>query len=505
MTTRTAAPLDVNRGLRLAPPSPPRLEGGARAARPRLLALVLGALLGIVLGPRAGDAGPLDDQLAEARRALVRELEAVATWCHQNQVFAARDRTYEAILRVDPDHARSRASLKYTRAKKGPWERRDEYKAPSDWNKGLAPEAAKRLAGALAGYRTRIEEIVAAQGEALRPQRRVAIQEGLVDLLPDDPDLRRSRGDVEHGGRWLLPETVEGIERRTHIAAMARKASEDVSPPQPDPDAAASGWRAGVRTARFEVYGDAPEAECRGVASLLEAGHGFLGSLLGPVNAAPTPRQILIFDDPNRARRWLMAQGADHLEAQRTFEHVTAVWIPNGANMRYHPDPVARRMGAARQLLQRGIGVRFEGDRDRGWISEGLGQRLCWHLAGRHGAAFVNIGRTERATDRGEGALLPDPEQPWLPAAARALAEDPAPKIHAVLTMRLNAMRVEEVLVAYALAAYVLEGRPEGLAPLLKATLTLDDADRQSLDAFGVDADTLAWRVRRWVLESAGL
>ena len=431
-------------------------------------------------------------------------MERVAAWCHESQVFAERDRVYETILVLAPDHARSRSVLKYTRPKKdGPWEQ-GGYMPPKNWNKGLVPEAAKRLDTVLATYRDAVQDALAEAGDRVPTGRGSALLEELVDLLPDDPVLRRSRGDVEHEGRWLLTETVEGIARRKALRAILARAEANVPPVRPDPIAAQKSWRSGLIGAHFAAYGHVDEAECRALVQQMEAGHAFLLDVLGASGVAPGPKRVLLMENAKAARDWLFAQeGAEYAEAKRVFPHVTALWLPSGTNLRFHPDPAVRRVGALRQVIDAAIEARTEGDRERGWITEGLGQRLTWHVTGRHGPAMVSFGQTESGADRNVEDVLPNPEREWLTAAARVLQANPVPRVEAVLTMRLNAMRVDDVLVAYALGAFLLEGRAESLAPFLKASLTLDSADRQCLDVFGVDAATLAWRLRRWTLEAS--
>jgi hypothetical protein len=456
------------------------------------------------IGLQSSRADTLDDRLAEARAAAVKRLEKVVAWCQESQVFAERDRVYATILVLAPDHERARSVLKYTRPKKGgPWER-GGYVEPKNWNKGLVPEAAKRLEGALAEYRDAVQGALGA-GIDVDPGRRSRVLEQLVDLLPNDVEVRRPRGDVQHEGRWLLPETVEGIVRRKAMQAMLERAKAAVPPVRSDPTAVEKRWRSGVTCEHFGVCGYVDEIECVTLVRLMEAGHSFLAELLGTTDVAPTPKRVLLMEDSKIARTWLFAQGPEHAEAQRIFPHVTALWLPSGTNMQYHSDATVRRVGTLRQVIQRAIEARTTGDRDRGWVSEGLGQRLTWHVSGQHGSAFVSFGQTESAEGRNVEQVLPAPNVEWLSAAARVLQLDPVPRLESVLTMRLNAMRIDDVLVAYALGAFLLEGRPESLSPFLKASLSIDSADRQCLDVFGVDAATLAWRLRRWTMETSSL
>jgi hypothetical protein len=68
--------------------------------------------------------------------------------------------------------------------------------------------------------------------------------------------------------------------------------------------------------------------------------------------------------------------------------------------------------------------------------------------------------------------------------------------------MRLNAMQPRDVLLAYGLAAYLMEAKPEHFVKFVRATADRTDAEGIVEDVLGVDLPFLAWRLRRWLLES---
>jgi hypothetical protein len=89
-----------------------------------------------------------------------------------------------------------------------------------------------------------------------------------------------------------------------------------------------------------------------------------------------------------------------------------------------------------------------------------------------------------------------------MPAAASVLARNPVRRVRSLLTMNLNAMRSGDLLVAYALAQYLFEGRFESL-PSFLAAAGEDDPDGACRTGLGVDAEALAWRLRRFAMEAA--
>jgi hypothetical protein len=469
----------------------------ARALVAAAAALLLGALLPAA---RAAAEGTLDGRLAEARDAYVKALERAASWASENQVLLERDATYALILRVAPDHARARAGLKYVREAKGGRWRQKDYVAPKNWNKGLVATAQKKRAEAFAPYR---DAVLAAleDGAGPKPGKKAEVLEGLIDLAPDDPALREPRGDVERDGHWYLPETIDGIARREAFRALKKRVRAEL--PEPAADPAGKNWPGALTTGPFTVWSTKAD-EVRPYVVLMETAHRFLkGALPGEVKEKVGMRYILV-QDRDTARKWLSEQGPEYADARRDVEHYGSIHLPTGSVLCYLKDPQWRRISCLRQVVSRIFDHSSRGDRDRGWILEGLEQRLCWHIDAAHGNPFGQTGHSDGPReDAGEG--MPDTEADWIGAAARALTEDPVPRFRMLLTRRLNAMEVPDSLAAYALGAFLLEGRPESLGPLVKASMTMDDADKQAEAAFGVDATTLAWRVRRFAMETASL
>jgi hypothetical protein len=60
----------------------------------------------------------------------VERVEALAGWCQEHRLYLERDRLYEALLGLSPDHAEARRFLHYRKIKDG-WERQ-KYSAPEN-------------------------------------------------------------------------------------------------------------------------------------------------------------------------------------------------------------------------------------------------------------------------------------------------------------------------------------------------------------------------------------
>jgi hypothetical protein len=463
-----------------------------RGSRRRPAALGLAAAL-LSLGPGGpARAGEPDDPLAKARAAAVSRLETVATWADGQRVAGFRDEVFERILLLDPDHRRSRAALRYAKASKGaPWVQ-SAYRRPPNWNVGLLPEGERRLAAALGAYR---DEVLAqvAEGDA---ERRERAQDDLLDLMPEDETLRRSLGHVRHRGTWVLPETVTGEETRAkHLARARRLRQEAAAGIGPYLEGLAAGWARAVRVGSWRAVGSSTD-DIESSLALAAAGDAFCGPIFGD-DDEDRVRELVILESREEARRFL-AKAAPNL--LRDVDAVSGMPLGDGRFLSYHADRTRRRTSGLRNAI--GLHLPREKTASRGWISEGLGQRLCWYVAGQHGPSFVKLEGTDRGKTSEEDGPLPDDPTHWLPAAGRVLGTRGAERVTSVLTMSLNAMGRSDVLASYALSAYLLEARPDSLLDFCEASLRSHDAAKVIEETLGSDPGSLARRVRRYALEA---
>jgi hypothetical protein len=463
--------------------------------------------MGTLFRVAANDAGAdaLDDRVAVAKTAFVARLDDVASWCDTQRVFAVRDGVFRRILLLAPDHARARAALKYRRESKagpsGPWVQASDYKEPIDWNKGLVPEAKQRLADAGAAYRQSVMDALsqAEKEGAIKPARRDEAIERLVDVMPDDAELRRTHGDVESKGRWVLPETVDAVARRLELRAAVERSAEAAAPITPDVKSVASGWTFAFAVGGRSVRGTVGSAEGATAAKTVRAVEAFCAEVLALKDPPKRPRAIVLVADRGQAKKFLRERSAD-AETLATVDHVSSLWTKDSDLVIFNTDAEERRESVVRQLIDVYLDVRTVGV-TRGWVSEGVGQRLMWHFLGRHGMPFLAFEGTDRPTDERDAAPLPARGSPWLRAAYEATDRGGPAGFRLLFTRALNAFHSADALMAYGLGAYLLEARPDSFVSFLQAAGTLEGPDEVCQSALNVDADVLYWRVRRWLSE----
>jgi hypothetical protein len=158
--------------------------------------------------------------------------------------------------------------------------------------------------------------------------------------------------------------------------------------------------------------------------------------------------------------------------------------------------------GVAAVVVNSGLRRLFRGHK-RGWITMGVGGRMTWHLLRRHGPGFAHYGSTDQREKPGDGETLPDNPKAWIPAAAAVLKRDGARRLTALLTMKLGAMKAGDKLIAYGLAAYLLEGRSKDFVPFTLACAKRHDVDAVVKETLGYnDVAALSRALRRWLAQN---
>jgi hypothetical protein len=454
--------------------------------------------LGVPPSPARGDA--IDDALVVARKHVVSHLLSTVEWARGKKISGYRHEIYRLVLQFEPDNFHARQALHYKRhSHDEPWVQDPSYEKPPDWDEARLQEAKERVRADLKSYRDEVLDALDAHPEIASGHRDTLLDE-LVDLLPDDPTLRKLRGDVQDPqGHWVLPETLQGRKvraARQAIVEAAMKAAADTV--HPYTKTSTLGLSVALTAGPRTVFGLVDASIAR--ASLLDmaAGDAVMNDLLGRDVRLAGPSSSYLFD--NRKDAMEFAQGKKVGEkVLATLRHVAGGWIGQGQSIAYYGDANLLEVDGLRRLINARLLRRFPGQ-VRGWISEGVGQRLTFFISGKRGPNFVNLVGTDNERQQSEEVMPKDPRD-WARKAADLLADKGDRRLAEALTMRLNAMKPSSVLVSYGLAAYLLEGRPDRFVPFLEASVKRHDVDAMVRDVLGADLDTVARRIRRWLLE----
>ncbi len=462
-----------------------------------LLVLVLASGLGAI----RARADALDDRLARAGADAVRGLEETAVWASEHKLVGGKHRALRRILYFVPDHALARAVLEYTRSKKeGRWVQANAYREPADWNKDALPEYDRKIMAILTTFRNDAMVAVEEAGDAAGARRDVVLDQ-LAALLPDDEIVRTARGDVRLGKAWVMPETARAVERRADFRTYAREARAAAKPPAAAPSELARGFTTALRAGDVTLLGSLDAVTCRRAFDLARTFPAFFASVFGPSTVVePTTYYLLKSGEEADDVFARLADAANG--AKLRAAGLGGGWTSTGsAFVAWNGDPDVTVRMVVRATVD-GWCLAWFRHGERGWISEGVGRVLTWHFAGFAGTPIVSIDQTQVGKDDEDDAVAA-PSGDWLVPARDVVRKATVPRLTALLTMRLTAMRTFDSLLAYALAAYLLEGAPEKAEALIEATVGSDDAEAAVRKALGFGVETLLLRLRRWTAETA--
>ena len=415
------------------------------------------------------DATDLDRALAPARKDVLIAMSKVAKWAKQKRAGALQHDICTLMLEVDPDHKWARRVLGYKR-RKGNWERKD-YERPDNWNQQSADEGRAKLAEHLTLYKKRVLDALQAHPDT--PEARVhALSEHLLDLLPNDPGLRAAQGYVEFEGAWVHPDTPRGVRRRRHLLEMAQtaraKAHETLVRSVKDEHPWPSAWA----SKQYTVVGSVEDEIVRTTCEWMVAANAICDEVYGTTKRRRGPRLCYLLTGRDEARK-LVEETEAWRETLSKIDRFHGYHPAPDVQLSYRPKPEESRMACVRSVVRRGFSFAF-GSTTRGWFRGGIGQRLCWYATGQHAPVYAKFDQTD--TTRVKTTLPKDPTQ-WVPAAAKILEDHGTPAFVTVLTRRTNAMRTQDVLVAYGLAAYLIEARSDLFEAFVKASAKRHDAD----------------------------
>ena len=136
-----------------------------------------------------------------------------------------------------------------------------------------------------------------------------------------------------------------------------------------------------------------------------------------------------------------------------------------------------------------------------GWAWEGMGLYLVYQLTGTRKTYFIDRQAYARTSQTTLWPKLQDPQTDWLVEGRALLAGAAAPGLEFLLGRSVDTMRDEDLLVAYVLSAYLLEGRPDDVPRILRRIGAGEHPVRVFEDVMGFSVPVLEGRLRRWLDE----
>lgn len=420
------------------------------------------------------------DELARAHefgRERVDELGRLADWARKNKLNFERDRLWEVILTLDPDHREARKMLRYHRRNKE-WVRSESYRVPSNRagtrQASLMVELLERELQHVGPYRTRVLMALERGRRVLDPDLRDHELAKLLVIDPNDEVVRGARGEVRIGNAWLLEESATALERRGVLELQAReslirvpelnlgtlwKFEKDSQLP----------WKDVQRTDGVRVLGTVPDQEIGHTARVTEAVGDFFRAALRRTQPHRDKYTIYLLLNPAE-KDALVAKLPGIEEADRALlNRATGGWLgaPN-LLAEWSPSPPRRLDGATRQtfgtLLMDAYGI----DGSHGWAWEGVGLYLTHRMIGTRMTHFIRGTQYKRNQQTTLWTTLQSPGAHWLSMGLDLLESPGAPQLQFLFGRGVGQMRDEDLLISYVLAAYLIEGRPDELPRILE-------------------------------------
>jgi hypothetical protein len=447
---------------------------------------------------------PLDGVRAEARTGLVVRLLDLATWCNQNQLFEERDRVWRAVIAMEPDNLEARKGLRYARNVDGSWKEPSQRPA-KNMNAAALEKLPEKRAEAVRPFS---ESLIGKIKDAtVPPEVRRSVLTEILAVDPDDAEAHALLGEVQTDKGWVLQETATAKKRRAEIRAAVEAAK--AAPPGILPATASADekklfdkWKSGAQSGTVRVIGSGEAKPCEDLADRCRiAGAAFQAVLGAPPAWAEGFGMFIVAGAGEKDAFVAGLSGLD--DAQReSLKRTIGGGIPGTWKIVLFEADEKKRLDcgvrhALAHLLHQGWNVETE----HAWIFEGLGLYLTREICGTRLTWFcTGAGVSNQAKNSPRGKLIVG-DVNWMNEAYTLLTRESPVDLATVLGRDLSTMGVEDVLVSYALAAYLVEGRPEAIPVLLKAVgEDVPPADALHT-ALGLTVPELQERLVRWLSE----
>ena len=446
-----------------------------------------------------------------ARRAAVGRMTTLCEWAADGQLWLQRARLAQAILELDPDHVKARLWLKYERGADGRWRAPVAWTEPKDIpNAKALPEFVERRAAVAAEFRNRLFEAIDREGGSLPLLERERAIEDVLIVGPDDPVAREASGEVRRGSGWILRETMDARARRAALVTAAYAALAAVAEPArveilPAEAALKGGFDAAVATPDFRVLGLHATAELPGAARTAQAAIALFATSFRQDPAGLPGFTFLVFSNPAKGTAFIARSKAFREDQRALALRCSSFWIPAAEQVLVYANaPEVRQEWAARQPVAEFLRRRFAVTLKQGWAHEGFGIYLSELLTGQHRTYFVRMSEYGAPADPLAAEFwkrLRAPETDWMAEAKAVLLRWPRGDLRLLLGKDVNVMKGDDLVVSYALAALLLEGRPAETPQLLEAIGRETPLDDAVAGALHMTVDSLEIRLRRFLAE----
>lgn len=492
------------------------LRTGRAPLRARLAGLLALLALAAPLLARQQGGDPSSrfvSRLAQAQEALLVELVDLASWCKSNKLIREAHLLYGQILQFDEDHSLARKELRYSR-RGSAWVQSASYREPRNFSKSALEDFVPRRLAAMEEYKGAVFAAVTELADSVPLEARERALLGLLELTPDDPDVRAALGEARVGDEWRLVETARSLEARRALPDIARRCvltvpQGAVKDPNGMEQTLGLDWSLVLEGPALRVAGTGTRAEVENVyRSAMGVGELFRTVLRTDV-LPPPGFQLFLLSGEGEKRAFLDRHPRVSPSDRPFLEALRTAGIPSTGHAAAWTDTEVMRLdGSIRHTVAILMGQAFGITPKHGWAFEGMGlyltelvcgTRLTYYLAPDRYAGDPNEVSAQKELLR---RLYVDGAD-WLDEARLHFAERRPPKLAILFGRGVDTMSAQDLLWSYVLAAYLLEGWPEETPAFLRAVGEKKKPPHEAVrEVFRMELPRFEQRLSRWLEET---
>jgi hypothetical protein len=452
--------------------------------------------------------------LARAQSEFVDELEELAALARRLELLLEADTCYRQILALDVDHSLARKALRYSR-RGGAWVQSASYRQPRNFSKDSLEAFAADRDEAVERFKGFVFELNEKHKGAVSLERRERAMLQLLDVLPEDPEVRAALGEGLVDGEWRLLETANARQRRALIPDLARRCvatAPEGSPVDPNGLEQALGldFRLILETPYIRVAGTGEPEEVRKVLAVSQGAGEFFRSLLDNETLPRVGFSIYLLAHPGEKERFLNAHPRIDPRDRPYLESLESAGIPKtGHTAEWSTTEALRLDRSTRQSIGSMLSDTYKITTDNGWAWEGFGIYLTYQLVGTRLTYYVRPDKyagdaNATALQKALFARLFHPESDWInEARVYFLESGRRPPRLAILTGRkIDSLAAQDLLWSYVVAAYLLEGWPDATPVFLHEIGQGTPTHEAVRKAFEMELPRFETRIERWLDEA---
>jgi len=274
------------------------------------------------------------------------------------------------------------------------------------------------------------------------------------------------------------------------------------SEPSPEEEQLGVRWTAALANEAVRVLSSGKRAEAENVAHVARAAGELVRELLSSDVHLREGATVYLLVNPGEAKALVDAWPELEPEMRERIRGLTGAGIPGTPHVaRWDADPVHRLDGTVRHLVGSLLFDGFQIGLDKGWLWDGIGLYLTRELCGSRLTWYVGGVAEQDETARRFAEGLVDPKTNWIQEAYLLLEREKATPMCDLLRKDVSAMGLDDMVVAYAMAAWLLEGRWNDAPELLRRVGAGEEPEQALLEALGADCEELRERLVRWLAE----